>query len=154
MALSLERALLVRERTRRFTRKPKIQSALKAFFSYIDQHKRDIDLQFVAFSALDDSETVIADAACKVYATYMRKGSGSTVTTFVKETDSATTSSDASSEFRFELAEVGAQEEIVIYFDGAAMASGVTMQGNTTANGGTAAVAVDAVSGFVIIGAP
>lgn len=156
MAISTQSALLVKQKVFPQIRKPNIQFALKALFSYLAQFKGNPDLQMVPFAALDDTETIIADAACKIYATYMKKGAASTAATYVKQTDHATTSSDASSEFRFEMAELGliVQEECVVYFNGAPMTVGVTMQGNTTPNGGTAAAAIDGVSGFVIIGAP
>lgn len=156
MALTTQSALLVKQKVFPQTRKPNIQFALKALFSYLAQFKGNPDLQMVPFAALDDTETVICTDPCKIYATYMKKGAASTAAAYVKQTDHATTSSDAASEFRFEMAELGlvVQEEVVVYFNGAPMTVGVTMQGNTTANGGTLSAAIDAVSGFVIIGAP
>lgn len=154
MAISLSSAILVKRRALAEIRKPHVQLALKTLFSYLSQHAGNPQLQIVFFEGLSDSETVIADAACKIYATYLKVPSTSVAATYAKQTDHASASSDASSEFRFEIGGAGAKEEILIYHTGAPMGTGVTMQGNTTANGGTGSNAVDRASGFVIIGAP
>ncbi len=154
MAISLSAGVLVKQRALAETRKPHVQGSLKWLFSYLAQHFGNPNLQIVFFSGLADSEVVIADAACKIYATYIRVPSTSVAATYVKQTDHATTSSDASSEYRYKIGGAGAQEEIFVAHRGLSMASGITMQGNTTANGGTASNAVDQASGFVIIGAP
>jgi hypothetical protein len=154
MALSLESAVRVKQKALAETRRPHVQAMLKAFFSYHEQHKRSPDLQFVPFVALSDSETIIADAACRIYVTFMSVPSTSDAVTYVKQTDHATASSDAASENRFEFGGSGAQQDVVIWPNGQPMGTGVTMQGNTTANGGTASDAADGCSGFVIVGAP
>lgn len=155
MAISLSNAVLVKGRALAETRKPHVQGALKWFFSYIAQHLNpQAQFQIVFFEGLSDAETVIADAACKIYATYMRVPSTSVAATYVKQTDHATLGSDNASQFRFEIGGNGAQEEIVIYHRGAPMATGVVMQGNTAPETGVASAAVDRASGFVIIGAP
>lgn len=154
MALSLTSANLVKQKALAETRRPHVQGALKWLFSYLAQHKKSPDLQFVAFDELDADETVIADAACRIYALFMSVPSTSDAATYVKITDHATTSSDAASEFRFEMGGNGAQQEVMIWHNGTPMGSGATMQGNTTANGGTASDAADGCTGFVILGAP
>lgn len=154
MALSLEGANLVKQKALAETRKPHVQALLKAFFSDVSQHSRNPDLQFVAFSALGSTDVVIADVACKLYVTYMKVPSTSDAATFVKQTDHASTASDAASEFRYKFGGSGASEDAVIYPKGYAMANGVTMQGTTTADGGTGSDAADGCSGFVIVGAP
>lgn len=155
MAISLSNAVLVKQRALAETRKPNVQGALKWFFSYIAQHLNpQAQFQIVFFSALGSTDVVIADAACKLYAVFMRVPSTSDAVTFVKATDHASTASDAASEFRFAFGGTGVAEEIVIYHRGKAMANGITMQGTTTADGGTGSDAADGCSGFVILGAP
>lgn len=152
MALSLERALLVRQRTLAFTRKPKIQAQLKAFFSYLDQHKKDPDLQFTAYAALTSTDVVIADAACRLFAVYIEKPSASTVTAFFKLTNHASTGSATASD----ITQIALTNDIILlqYGDGLAMSAGVTLLSHTTADGSSGSVAADRPNGFVIVGAP
>lgn len=154
MALSLTSANSVRQKALREIRRPGVDVILRELFSFLAQHRNSPDLQFVPFAALSDSETVIADAPCKAYALFTSVLSTSDAATFVKMTDHATTSSDAASEFRFKIGGVGAEEEVFVWPRGKAFANGITMQGNTTANGGTASDAADGASGFAIVGAP
>jgi hypothetical protein len=154
MALSLTGANIVKQKALAETRRPHVQGTLKWMFSYLAQHKKSPDLQFVPFEALADTDVVIADAACRIYALYVSVLSTSDAVTYVKMTDSATASSDAASEFRLEVGGAGAAQDCFVWHNGAPMASGVAMQGNTTANGGTGSDAADGCSGFVILGAP
>lgn len=108
------------------------------------------DLQVVAFGLLSDAETVIADVACKLYGVVLVK-QGAATATFSKLTDSATTSSDAASELRF-WSNAVSQQQAFLYPEGLPFANGITMQGNTTANGGTTSGA-NACLGFCVIGA-
>jgi hypothetical protein len=152
MALTLESAVRVKQRTLAETRKPKVQAILKAFWSYHDQHKRDPDLQFVPFVTLGSAaDVVIADAACKVYLIFIVSPAASSTATFVKGTDSATTGSDTASELVQKVA--GAATEILAYFDGFSMASGFVLEAHTTADGGTGSSAADRANGWVVIGA-
>lgn len=152
MALTLERALLTRQRCLAFTRKPKVQMGLKALFSYLDQHKRDPDLQFSTFSALTAADQVAADAACKVYAIYIAKPSGSTVASYFKGTNHASTGSATASDFTLLLPTNNI--ELITFPDGLAMSAGFTLNSHTTADGSSGTVAADRPSGFVIVGAP
>lgn len=108
------------------------------------------DLQVVAFGILTDAETIIADAACKLYGLVLVK-QGDATATFSKLTNSATASSDASSELRFWSAVVGDQQ-VFTWPAGLPFSAGITMQGNTSANGGTSSGA-NGCSGFAVIGA-
>lgn len=133
--------------------KPHVRWTIEALKRQLAQMTGGIipDLQVVAFGLLSDSETIIADAACKLYGLVLVKA-GAATATFSKLTDSATTSSDAASELRFWSNAVG-QQQAFIWAEGLPFANGITMQGNTTANGGTTSGA-NACSGFCIIGAP
>lgn len=153
MALSLSGANLVRQRTFAETRKPKIQAALKNLFSYLAQHKGSPDLQLVNFSDLTSGTgTAIADAACRVFAVYAKKPSGSTTASYFKGSDSPTTASATAPELGFVLPT--SNEEIVIFPDGLSMANGFAIRADTTAAGSTGSGAADQPDGFVIVGAP
>jgi hypothetical protein len=130
--------------------KPSTQLVLRAIKSWLVQQGSNPDLQFVPFDYLSASETVIADAAHKVYVLVLQKHNTATAT-FSKYTDSATTSSDDSADLVIK--QNVAKSEAVLFFNtGLAMANGGTMQGNTTASGGTSSGA-DAANGFVLLGA-
>lgn len=150
MALSLEGINLTKQRARAETRKPKIQAILKALFSYLAQHKGNPDLQFTAFSALSTTSVVVADAACKLYALFVKKPSGSTTSAFVQVTDHASAGATASADLR--IIAQNANEEILIFPDGLSMANGVTLLSTTTNSGATGTAAADQCSGFGIVG--
>lgn len=153
MALSTQDGILAWRRiwNLALSQKPFVKFVLKALYTWLAQHGGNPDLQVVAFGSLSDSETVIANAACKLYGVVLVKGTGATAT-FSKMTDSATTSSDAASELRF-WSNVASEQQVFVWPSGLAFANGITMQGNTTANGGTTSVSTDACSGYAIIGA-
>lgn len=152
MAIALQDPVLAWRRVTNAVQsfKPSTQLLLKAAKSWLVQQGSNPDLQFVPFGLLDDTETIVADAACKLYALVLKKANTATAT-FSKATDSATTSSDASSELR--IWQNVAKSEVVLFANtGIAFANGITMQGNTTAGGGTSSGA-NAASGFALIGA-
>ncbi len=151
MALSLENANIVRQRVLAETRKPKTQAVLKALFSYLSQHKGSPQLQFVSFAALEATSVVIADAPCKLYAIYTKKPSASTVTAFFKLTDHASTGSGTAEDVKYPLKTNA--EDLVCFFDGLAMAAGVTLLSHTTSDGTTLTAAADRADGWVIVGA-
>lgn len=129
---------------------PSLQLQAQMLKSWLSQQLGNPDLQVVAFDRLSSSEVVIADAACKLYAIFAKKVTATA--TFTKATDSATTSSDTAAEVVLKMA--GANTYYAsLFLNGLAMASGITMQGNTTADGGTGS-ALDGANGFVILGAP
>ncbi len=120
------------------------------FFSWLAQQGGTPDLQVVEFGPLSSSEVVIADAACKIYAIIQKKLTATA--SYTKGTDSATTSSDAASEYRQKIE--GVNRSMAAYYPtGFPMASGFTMQGNTTADGGTGS-STDGAYGVVLLGAP
>lgn len=151
MALSLQNPLLVIQKILADTRKPKISLMAKALASYLSQHAGNPELQFVAISALS-SNTVIADAPCKLRALYLKKPVGSTVASFLKFTDNATTGSATAPALSIELPTN--QEEMLMFPDGLPFGSGIAALGNTTAIDTTASSAADRASGFAIISAP
>jgi hypothetical protein len=152
MALSLQNPLLVKQKTLADTRKPKIQLLFKALFSYLAQHKGNPDLQLVPFALASSTSIVIADAACKVVGVYVKKPAGSTTSAFFKLTDDETTASATAGALLAELRTNN--EELLLFPDGLAMASGVAVRSDTTSAGATGSVTADQPSGFVIIAAP
>lgn len=149
MALSLVEILKAKRRALNQTVKPSIQGFIKWFFEYMSQFAGNPNLQIKEFAALSSTEVVIADAACKLYGLVLRKATATA--TYTKLTDSATTSSDADSEFRIKQAGVD-QTMALMFPDGVPFASGITMQGNTAPSTGTGSAA-DGGNGFAILGA-
>lgn len=150
MALSTQDPVLAWRRVANaiLSMSPAVQAQMAALKSWLTQQGGNPDLQFVPFDKLTSTETVIADAACKLYAICTSKATATA--TFTKATDSATTSSDTAAEVVMK--EAGASSSnALIYPQGLAMANGITMQGNTTADGGTGSGA-DGASGFVLLG--
>lgn len=152
MAISTQAAVLAWQRIANSTRnhRPFIWQQLQQLKTWLTQQGGNPNLQVVPFATLTDAETVIADAACKLYGLVLIK-QGDATATFSKATDSATASSDASSELRFWSATAG-DEQVFVWPAGLPFANGITMQGNTTANGGTSSGA-NGCAGFAIIGA-
>lgn len=131
--------------------KPAVIQALVALKSYLATQGVPLlpDLQIVPFDELSSAEVVICTDPCKLFAVVLIKDTATA--TYSKVTDSATTSSDADSEFRIKQSAV----DQVIFENptGQAFANGITMQGNTTPSGGTGS-ASDGAKGFAIIGRP
>ncbi len=153
MALALENAGLVRQKTRAITLNPAAFYTLKAFFLYWSSQKSNADLQFVPFTEAqaDDADgTGIVDAACTVYFVYAKKNSSAT-DAYLKFYDSATVDTTAAEQilaFPLFLA-----DETIVYWSekGHAMANGVTVTQHTTSIGVTDAS--EGGSGFILIGA-
>lgn len=121
-----------------------------AFFSWLAQQGGTPELQVVEFGPLSSTDVVIADAACKIYA-IVQKCPTSTAT-YTKGTDNATTASDAASEYRQKIE--GANRTMAAFYpSGFPMANGFTMQGTTTADGGTGS-GTNGASGVVLLGRP
>lgn len=152
MALSLESTILTKQRVLAETRKPDIQALLKAFFSFLSQHKGNPTLQTTFFSALAGTDVVAADAACKLYAWYIKKPSASTTAAYVKGSNSASALDEADDTMHVYLP--AADEVLLVFPKGIALSAGFTIGSNTTASGSTGSSAADQPSGFVIVGAP
>lgn len=149
MALSTQASVLAKRTAGNQYVRPATQGFLKWFWSYIAQFGGSPLLQVVPFSTLGATETVIADVACRLYALVLQKATATL--SYTKLTDSATTSSDADSEYR--IAQVGAGAEISLMFPyGQPFANGITMQGNTLPSTGVSSGA-NGGNGFAIIGA-
>lgn len=150
MALSLEGINLTKQRARAEIRSPHIALLLKTLFSYLAQHKGNPDLQFTAYSSLSTTDVVIADAACRLYALYVKKPATSTTAAYVGITNHASTGSTAAATMRLYLPT--SNEELLIFPDGLAMSAGVTIISATAPSGATGSSAADQSSGFGIVG--
>lgn len=155
MAISLESAGRVRQKTRSLTLDPSVFLSLKGFFQYWATNKNNADLQYVPFSDAQATTTAgapIVDAPCTVYVFYVKKGSTAT-DSFIKLYDDITDDS-TTTDHRQSIALLEADEEsLVIHPKGLTMATGVVVSATTAAEGSTQSTAGDAGNGFLIIGA-
>jgi hypothetical protein len=153
MPLSTQVSLLAKRRVMSYANslKPGVNGTLSWLFQYFAQFKGNPDLQFVPMDTLTNGNTVIADAACKVYAIVLTKATATK--SWFKGTDNATTSTTDGSQ-DLGLAISGADNSMALIFpDGLAMASGLTVCANTTGTGATGSGA-NGPAGFVLLGNP
>ncbi len=120
------------------------------FFSFLAQQGGMPDLQVVEFGPLTGTTTVIADAACKVYAVIMRKLT-TTAACFKLTDDAATGSSTA---FALGLRQNTIKTDSFYAPKGLPMANGVAILSNTTMAGNTTSAAGDGAAGVVLLGNP
>jgi hypothetical protein len=162
MAISLESANKVRQKTYAAGLDPLVYAQLKAFFQYWATHKGNADLQFIPFAStsIDDAGgQVLADAACTLYAVYLRKGTidqrtaGTATDSYVAIFDDATDDAGAGTDGRLTLPSLTASESTLWSNSaGIVMATGVVAKAYTDFDGTTDSSAGDAPNGFVIIG--
>jgi hypothetical protein len=156
MAISLESANKVRQKTRALTLDPYAYYALKSFFLYWNQYKSNADLQFIPFlgTSIDDANgQVLADAACTLYVVYGKKtntGTDAYLVMFDDATDDTGGATDARLVIPFLIAN---ETNIWCSPGGVACAAGVVAKSYTDFDGTTDTSAGDAPNGFVIIGA-
>lgn len=155
MALSLESANLVRQKTRMYVRNPMVFYTLKAFFLYHSQRNNNADLQLVYLDDADvtgASGVVSADSACTLYVVFLRKRATAT-DSYLKLYDDATDDTTAASE-RVTIATLEASEDhIAVFPQGMTMATGIVATSHTTSSGTADSTAGDSGDGFIIIGA-
>lgn len=153
MALSLENANLVWQKAKialeSLGAKRVHVEALRQLKEYLSSVRSNPDLQFVAFANLT-GDTVVADAACQLYAIFAKKQATAT-DAFLKAVDHATTAAGTTFFLCVELAE--ASEQVLLIFPGGIpQASGITLVSSTTDTGGTDSTSGDGPDGFCIIG--
>lgn len=133
---------------------PAAVAAFKGLKQWFVEQGGNPQLQFVPFTeaqADDDDGTGIVDAACKVYAVYIKKNTSGT-DAYMKLYDSATVDTTAAQQiFALPLFDAN-KDAFQIHPTGIAMANGVTVTQHTTSIGVTDAS--EGANGFVIIGAP
>jgi hypothetical protein len=117
------------------------------FWSWFSQFGGNIDMSVVEFAGLTNTDTVLEAAACTLYALAFTKPT--TVATFVKGTDNATTcATNGSQDLSIKMNTVG--EHCIFFPKGLTLTAGWTMRSNTTATGSTTTATADVVTGFGI----
>lgn len=156
MAITVEDIRKVKERCR-IDSLSKIGPAniLRALFKHMNDTLRNPDLQFVAFALANAADTVIADAACKLYFLLAIKPSASTTNAWIKGSNHATVAAAAGDVVIPMIGTGGGGKAQTLCFpDGLPLGTGLTIQSHTTVNGNTASADADCATGFAIIGAP
>lgn len=131
--------------------------AMKSLFLHLAANKSNPDLFYKnidgTLNASDGGNTVsqiLVDAACTLYAVFLRKIG--TVETIFKGSNSATTAAtDGTQDLAFALTAAGT--EVIVYPDGRALSSGLTVTENTARTTATQTLKVNRIDGFVIVGA-
>lgn len=156
MALALESANKVRQKTRMYTLDPSIFYALKGFFLYWSTNQANADLQLVPFSDADVTTAggfdTGVDAACQINVVYVNKRSNATAAV-LKLYDNITGDSITTEQTLSVLLDQSDQDAILIYPQGFSHATGLVIVAHTTVEGTTDTTAGDAGDGFVIISA-
>jgi len=150
MAISVVDGVKAWARALHFPADPGVQAQLLALKSYLAAQKNNPDLQCVEFDHLTGSDTVIADAACKIYAIVMVKATATAA--YLKGSDSASASSSTAPEVEWRQNAIS--EDVIICPDGRAMANGFTVSSDTTSDGITGSSAGDGAKGLVLLGRP
>lgn len=153
MALTVEDANKVKQRTFADLRGRHIGEQLKAFWNHINALGNP-DLQFVPISGLETADKVVADVACKLYGIYLRKPTGSTTDAWAKGSDHATVAA-ANGDIVAKLLGTGGggKEHLMSFPSGLLLGTGLTVGAHTTVNGNTKSNVADAPIGWAIVGA-
>jgi hypothetical protein len=154
MAFTLTDIHTVREKTRYEARSAGVAEALRGLFKHLNQIGNP-DLKIAEFSGLNAADVVVADAACKVFAIFMRKPTASTTDSWLKGSNHASAAA-ANGDFVAYLRGTsgGGRSYCCCFMDGLPMGTGFTIGAHTTVNGSTKSASADAATGFVIAGAP
>lgn len=158
MALALQSANLVRQKTRMYTLNPFVFYSLKAFFLWWATNKGNADLQILDIDATTattgDGQDHGIDEACQLYFVYVKKLATAT-DAYYKLYDDADNDSEEAGDIRVDVALLEASDIFVgTYPDGLPLAAGVASSFTTAGgDGATQSGAADAGNGFLIIGA-
>lgn len=152
MALTVEAAGLVLQRCFADLKGRHIGQQMKALKDHINALGNP-DLQFVPISGLETADKVVADVACKVYAIYIRKPTGSTTDAWFKGSDHATVAA-ANGDIVTKLIGTsgGGAEHLLGFLSGLRLGTGLTVGAHTTVNGNTKSAVADAPVGWAIVG--
>lgn len=162
MAITLESAGKVRQKTYASGLNPLVYAQFKAFFQYWSTHKANADMQYIPFSSVlvdDAGGQVLADAACTLYAVYGTKSTadlrtaGSATDAYLAIFDDATDDAGAGTDGRLVMPFLLASEaSVYLNPSGISCPTGVVAKSYTDFDGTTDSTAGDAPNGFVIIG--
>lgn len=137
---------------------PSAWYAFKAFFLNVAANKGNPDLQFYAFNATSavagDGEDTGIDAACQLYAAYVKK-TATAVDTWFRVIDDADNDSEVVGDVKLEAALLEAGDIFFAFYpNGLPFADGVVVTFTTTpGDTATQSSAADAGDGFLILGA-
>lgn len=158
MALVTQSANLVRQKTFMINRNAGVFYALKALFLHLASNKgnpdlfiKNIDGTYSASDGGNNASQVLVDAACTLYAIYLKK-TGSTAAWFKGSNHASTASTDGTQLIAINMA-TASQENLFLYPTGYALSTGLTVTENTTATGSTLTLLANRMDGFVIVGA-
>jgi hypothetical protein len=152
MALTLERILDVKRRTRMDSRKPGITETLRALWKHMEQ-VGNIDLQFVPLDYFPRADQVIADVACRLYALMYVVPTAGTTAQWIKASNHATVAAAAGDLVIAIMATTGAgAAACVVWPDGLKFDTGITTASHTSLAGSTDTATGDAPQGFAIVG--
>ncbi len=151
MAFSGENINLTKQRVIRQPLSAKVGFFLRALFRNFNDNYGNPQLQYVAFSALTDSDVVICGGACTLYAIYYKKPAASSTTAVLKIMNHATAVTQATPDYAIPL--LAADEGLLTWPQGQAFSTGITIQSNTSSTGGTGTSAADKPNGWFLIGA-
>lgn len=158
MALTLQSANLVRQKTFMINRNAGVFYALKALFLHLAANKGNPDLKIVnvdgGATASDGGNTasqVVSDSACTVYAIYLKK-TGATATWFKVTNHASTATTDGTEDFSYKLT-TASEEDLFLFPSGRALSTGLTYTEDTTATGSTLNLLANRIDGFIIVGA-
>lgn len=149
MAISLEDIVKTKQRVRSVRVGFEVDLYLKVLWQNLNA-RNNPQLQYKAISDLG-ADAIIADAACSIYAIYLKKQATATGC-FFKAADHASSAGTTASDVVHEL-NAASQEVLFVYPGGYAQGTGFTVGSDTTADGNTASTAGDGPNGFVLLGA-
>lgn len=158
MALTTQSANLVRQKTYMINRNAGVFYALKALFLHLAANKgnpdlflKNIDGTYSSSDGGNNASQVLVDAACTIYAVYLKKF-GSTAVSFKVTNHASTATTDGTQTLGYILT-TASEEDLFLFPSGKAMSTGVTVTENTTATGSTLTLVANRADGFVIVGA-
>ena len=166
MALTLESAGLVRQKTYMYNLNVFNRKALQAFFHWWSTNKGNANLQFIPFSnstvasdtstggtATDTGWSPIAGVTSTVYVFYAKNdGSGTGIDSYVSLVNS-TANTTASAFYITGLIAEKNDEFMFVYPNGLVFGTDLTITAVTSLGGATESATGDAVNGFVVVGA-
>lgn len=158
MALTLEAANRVRQKTLAFSRNAGVYRELFAFFLHMAANKGNPDLQIVNVDGTSMSSDggaasqVIANVAGTLYIIYLKK-TGTVATSFKANDNASTAAGDGTDTGPNQVITTAAEEVLFTYPTGHALANGLTIREDTTQTGTTRTLKANRLDGFIIVGA-
>lgn len=131
--------------------------AIKALFLHIAANKGNPDLRYVNIDGLVNSsdggntaDQILVDGPCTLYAVFLKKR-GATETIFKGTNHASVAGTNGTQDLAFALTVAGT--ELIVYPDGRALSTGLTVTEDTTRTGSTLTLAANRIDGFVIVSA-